>query len=512
MRGPIRFFAVPAVLLLSCCLQAQIAPPMEPIRSLEIRVKEADRIVVAKVASVSPERERKVSVAFAVKKTVKGPHRTANTFEVPSARGAELEGLRALGHELLVFVVPLGNDSTLEWLDLTRPRQAIVTADLRILLDRDEILAAARRAVEKPPPRNGPAVAIPLQRLLGSATGYWDGNLLVPADRELERNARAALDSRFPWFREWGVEALRPFRTEENALLLKKLAERDDGYVVEKSDRENRGLEVRRFPVREAALRLLKEWNFPADLAGAVERVSIVRQPDNAVPGPFDSNPILLAAAQNDLAKVRSLLEADPKLLHAADSDRRTALHYAAAHGSANVLKELLRRGADPNAKTTQDVTPLQWAVEFSTPEVAKLLLEGGADPNLTRKATRDLIVTGQVFADATYSPLGYSLTFGKDGHSLVLLEAGAELNRLDEAGWSPLMYAIRSRRPGSLLRTLLAKGADPNLRRPNANGPLHIAALNGDEPAMRLLLAAGADPFARNKDGKTAFELLEKR
>ena len=65
------------------------------------------------------------------------------------------------------------------------------------------------------------------------------------------------------------------------------------------------------------------------------------------------------------------------------------SLHGAAAKGNIKCLKELLRRGEDPNAKNKDGVMPLHYAAtscefvgEHLCVEAAKILLQHGADPN----------------------------------------------------------------------------------------------------------------------------------
>ena len=63
------------------------------------------------------------------------------------------------------------------------------------------------------------------------------------------------------------------------------------------------------------------------------------------------------------------------------------ALQTAASEGHMDIVQELLRRGADVNAFTTNENfrpgTALQGACEAGRKEIVALLLEKGADPNL---------------------------------------------------------------------------------------------------------------------------------
>ena len=61
------------------------------------------------------------------------------------------------------------------------------------------------------------------------------------------------------------------------------------------------------------------------------------------------------------------------------DGNNRTALSWAAEAGNKAIVKQLLEKGADPEAKDLNGQTPLFYAV--GNIEVVKLLLEKGANP-----------------------------------------------------------------------------------------------------------------------------------
>ncbi|OQV16265.1 putative Ankyrin repeat domain-containing protein 49 [Hypsibius exemplaris] len=114
----------------------------------------------------------------------------------------------------------------------------------------------------------------------------------------------------------------------------------------------------------------------------------------------------LYAAEKNHLDLVRAMLDANPNLIHTRDSpDNYSALHRAAYNNHVEVLRELIRRGGDVNARTLEGRTPLHSACFWNCLDAARVLLENGADINAqsmngltplhlaaSRKDARDLV------------------------------------------------------------------------------------------------------------------------
>ena len=73
-------------------------------------------------------------------------------------------------------------------------------------------------------------------------------------------------------------------------------------------------------------------------------------------------NGTVIAAAirERDVAKVQSLLDASPELLHAADERTNKPIHWAVMTRQIDLIDELLTRGADINAKRSDGARPIQ--------------------------------------------------------------------------------------------------------------------------------------------------------
>ncbi|MEJ2780413.1 ankyrin repeat domain-containing protein [Stygiolobus sp. CP850M] len=93
---------------------------------------------------------------------------------------------------------------------------------------------------------------------------------------------------------------------------------------------------------------------------------------------------LLEAAEFGDLIKVQTALEkgANPNT-ETLLTGRRTPLHKAPLNGHVEIVRVLLKRGADPNAKDNYGSTPLHEAAKEGHVEIVKLMLERGADPRI---------------------------------------------------------------------------------------------------------------------------------
>lgn len=94
---------------------------------------------------------------------------------------------------------------------------------------------------------------------------------------------------------------------------------------------------------------------------------------------------IIKAAKAGNAAAVRALLESDPTLVNARDSDQSTPLHCASWKGFPEVAAVLLEFGADIQARNENahwGDTPLHAAAHGNQRAVAELLIEKGSDIN----------------------------------------------------------------------------------------------------------------------------------
>ena len=86
-----------------------------------------------------------------------------------------------------------------------------------------------------------------------------------------------------------------------------------------------------------------------------------------------------------------------------------------------------------------------------------------------------------------------------------MLLHAGADMNTLDQRGFTPLMLAANRLGSNTMVKILLAAGANPNATNEEGWTALIIATQIGRHRAANLLLEAGADANAESDGGFTA-------
>lgn len=141
--------------------------------------------------------------------------------------------------------------------------------------------------------------------------------------------------------------------------------------------------------------------------------------------------------------------------------DAEYALPFAAANGSAEIVRLLLALGADPNIQEPTYGSPLLGAARFGYLEVVSLLLDQGADPKQVYWDDKDNILI--------------EVAFGSNRILGQLIEAGAEINYQNAEGRTPLHYAVLNNRPENV-RTLLEEGAYPNVVDSDGNTALDLA------------------------------------
>jgi uncharacterized protein len=302
--------------------------------------------------------------------------------------------------------------------------------------------------------------------------------------------------------------------------------------------------------------------------AGAARTLQALLQAGAVVntPTATGATALMLAAAAGHGETVRSLLDGNADVNAKESTHGQTALMFAAARDRADVVRLLIARGADTKAASTfvdlialgggegdgrrlaqtsqqppsgprrtevpgvtrgfryneligaqGGLTALLFAARQGAMETARALVDGGADVN-------------QVSPGDKTSPLLIATINGYFDLAMYLLERGADPRLAGRSGATPLYAALnvywapKAAYPQprahlqqhhtylDLMKALLARGADPNVRVNRkiwftsynfdqssmdeiGATPFWRAAYASDVEAMRLLMAHGADP-----------------
>jgi cytohesin len=187
-----------------------------------------------------------------------------------------------------------------------------------------------------------------------------------------------------------------------------------------------------------------------------------------------------------------------------------TALHEAVARCDAELVEELLRRGADPNKKDADGMTPFDVALEARCVAAVRLLIDVAKPTEKTLLATRGYMPLLAAVIDRwpwlveKYGGAAL-IRFAAESPEAValLLGFGVGPNTADARGMTPLHYAAAHCR-ADVAQLLVQHGADVNAKIRRGSTPLHIAASGGCAEVAELLLKHGANPNARDSDGRT--------
>ena len=228
----------------------------------------------------------------------------------------------------------------------------------------------------------------------------------------------------------------------------------------------------------------------------------------------------------------------------ASDAFQRTPLHHAAESGAAESVRWLVTHGARVDAIDAQGITPLMLAATAERGDALDVLLQ--AKPHVAavdalgnsalfyaarrgRIAQVERLVAAGVDPKVRnaggWSAVDYSVQSRQDAVTGYLVQQGAHparshsagaQSRLD-AGWSssslcagdayagwPDVALAASRSDPAMLKSVLARGGNPDATTAAGQPALHVAIAASSPASVGVLLAAGASPTRPDRAGHT--------
>ena len=203
--------------------------------------------------------------------------------------------------------------------------------------------------------------------------------------------------------------------------------------------------------------------------------------------------------------------------LEARDSNGYTPLGRAVLCASPRVVRQLLDRGADPNAKILGK-TPLYIATIGKDLATMELLIDHGglldADeafklaPSMDDAVLQYLLDKTSFTDEDRFWALLSHVQHGRVDLVQTSLRAGTNVNMIDnETGHAALTTAIYHNQY-DVIACLLAAGAEPSIRSPSGDIPLNMAVSLRREPAIDALITANADQGLLDIYGRSCLDL----
>lgn len=176
------------------------------------------------------------------------------------------------------------------------------------------------------------------------------------------------------------------------------------------------------------------------------------------------------------------------------------ALHYIARFGHYRLIEYLVQKGANINIGNYIKNTPLHTALFYNSSEVVKELLRLGANPNI--KNTSSFL--GGITEE--YTPMHYAALYGTPKDIALLSEYGANISTKGLGGVSPLHLAVSIDNIDNA-KALIDHGHPVDCFNSTKQTPLAFACYNGEVSAemVMLLLEHKASLLITDMFGKTA-------
>ena len=233
---------------------------------------------------------------------------------------------------------------------------------------------------------------------------------------------------------------------------------------------------------------------------------------------------IFTAIEEDNLTKVKSILDSNPEIINAKNNSNLTPLNKAAAIGKSEIALELINRGADINIGDQDNTLPIHHAAMSGSREVFDILLSKGFDIDITdnnKLTPLFLAVQGRQTDMALYlinkgadvkiktlrewPILLMAAITGDVDVAKKLVEKKAKVDEPNNNGLTPL-FSATSFGNIEMVKFLVENGADVNHENSNGEIPIHWALNENTAEGLKFLIGKGAKIDKKNNFGSTPF------
>jgi ankyrin repeat protein/L-ascorbate metabolism protein UlaG (beta-lactamase superfamily) len=241
---------------------------------------------------------------------------------------------------------------------------------------------------------------------------------------------------------------------------------------------------------------------------------------------------LIYAVKYGDSVTFDKLLKTNPSLIDIKEPVmEESLLHVAARYNQYEMVKKLLGKGLDVNAKNKLGSIPLHLACFTGSVAMVNDLLEKGSDYSLVNMRGKAPVA----YVSYGKNPEVFKLFIAKDKNILnfkssdgtnllvyaifaedtagfsYLLNQGLDVNSTDAHHITPLCWAVLYNNP-ELIKTSIKYGADVNYLAERGNTPLLFAIERDSLTTVKLLVEAGANINAADSVGLTGLHKATKK
>ena len=208
---------------------------------------------------------------------------------------------------------------------------------------------------------------------------------------------------------------------------------------------------------------------------------------------------LFIAVNEENIGAIKSLLQKGADINAQDKNNKYTPLMYAVKNNKIDSLRYLLIKGASPNVKAANQMSPLHLAAILNRLKILKILLESGTDIFAKDKYYKTFydyvsedylnIVINDIYDTRknTNEALLDFCVLGSLNGVAYSLQNKADINAKDQNGDTPLILGVRYRH-NKLVTYLLSMGADTTIKNKYNSDAATIARLNNYDKIYKII------------------------